>query len=101
AWYDNLVSLWRQFNTVPFRFAESLERALAVDAAIVGSPATLRAEVERHLATTGANYFVGRVMFGNLGFQPAARSLAAFSTEVLPRFRDAQAGERYPVASRS
>jgi alkanesulfonate monooxygenase SsuD/methylene tetrahydromethanopterin reductase-like flavin-dependent oxidoreductase (luciferase family) len=101
AWYDSLVSLWRQFNTVPFRFAESLERALAVDAAIVGSPATVRAEVERHLATTGANYFVGRFMFGNLGFEPAARSLALFSTEVMPRFREAEAGERHPVASRS
>lgn len=101
AWYDSLVSLWRQFNTLPFRFAESLERALAVDSAIVGSPATVRAEVERHLATTGANYFVGRFMFGNLGFEPAARSLALFSSEVMPRFRDAEAAERRPVASRS
>ena len=101
AWYDSLVSLWRQFNTLPFRFAESLERALAVDAAIVGSPATVRAEVERHLAATGANYFVGRFMFGNLGFEAAARSRALFSTEVMPRFRDAGAAERHPVASRS
>src|SRR5438046_4854067 len=34
SWYDSLVSLWRQFNTVPVRFAESLEGALAIDAAI-------------------------------------------------------------------
>jgi len=101
AWYDSLVSLWRQFNTLPFRFAESLERALAVDSAIVGSPATVRAEVERHLAATGANYFVGRFIFGNLGFEPAVRSLELFSTEVMPRFRDAEAAQRHPVASRS
>ena len=101
AWYDSLVSLWRQFNTLPFRFAESLERALAVDSAIVGSPATVRAEVERHLAATGANYFVGRFIFGNLGFEPATRSLELFSTEVMPRFRDAEAALRHPVASRS
>ena len=49
VWYDSLVSLWRQFNTVPVRFAETLERALTIDAAIVGSPATVRAEVERFL----------------------------------------------------
>jgi alkanesulfonate monooxygenase SsuD/methylene tetrahydromethanopterin reductase-like flavin-dependent oxidoreductase (luciferase family) len=101
AWYDSLVSLWRQFNTLPFRFAESLARALAVDSAIVGSPATVRAEVERHLAATGANYFVGRFIFGNLGFEPAVRSLELFSTEVMPRFRDAEAALRHPVASRS
>src|SRR4030095_1976635 len=68
SWYDSLVSLWRQFNTVPVRSAHSLAHALAPDAAIVGSPATVRAEVERHLAATGCNYFVGRLMYGNLGF---------------------------------
>jgi hypothetical protein len=57
--------------------------------------------VERHLATTGANYFVGRFIFGNLGFEPAARSLELFSAEVMPRFRDAEAALRHPVASRS
>jgi hypothetical protein len=40
-------------------------------------------------------------MFGNLGFEPAARSLALFSTEVMPRFLGAEAGERHPVTSRS
>jgi len=86
TWYDSLTSLWRQFNTIPARFAESLERALTIDAAIVGSPATVRAEVERHLAVTGCNYFVGRFIYGNLSYEHAARSLALWSAEVMPWF---------------
>ncbi len=86
AWYESLTSLWRRFNSAPVRFAESLERALAVDAAIVGSPATVRAEVERHLEASRCTYFVGRFIYGNLGYEQAARSLDLFSREVMPHF---------------
>ena len=85
-WYESLTSLWRAFNSVPFRFAESLEKALANDVAIVGSPATVRAEVERHVAATGCNYFVGRFMYGNLPHEVAARSMELFAREVMPHF---------------
>ncbi len=88
AWYESLTSLWRQFNTVPIKFAESLERALTIDAAIVGSPQTVRAEVERHLSATGCNYFVGRFIYGNLGYEPARRSLDLFCREVMPHFQE-------------
>jgi alkanesulfonate monooxygenase SsuD/methylene tetrahydromethanopterin reductase-like flavin-dependent oxidoreductase (luciferase family) len=86
AWYDSLVSLWRQFNSVPIRFHDTLDRALAHDAAIAGSPATVRAEVERHLAETGANYFVGRFAYGTLSHEQAARSLELFARDVMPHF---------------
>jgi alkanesulfonate monooxygenase SsuD/methylene tetrahydromethanopterin reductase-like flavin-dependent oxidoreductase (luciferase family) len=85
-WYESLTSLWRAFNSIPFRFSESLEKALANDVAIVGSPATVRAEVERHIATTGCNYFVGRFMYGNLPHEVAARSMDLFAREVMPHF---------------
>ena len=85
-WYESLTSLWRAFNSVPFRFAESLDKALANDVAIVGSPATVRAEVERHVAATGCNYFVGRFMYGNLAHDAAARSMDLFAREVMPHF---------------
>jgi alkanesulfonate monooxygenase SsuD/methylene tetrahydromethanopterin reductase-like flavin-dependent oxidoreductase (luciferase family) len=86
AWYDSLTSLWRRFNSIPVRFAESLERAIEVDAAIVGSPASVRAEIERHVAETGCTYVVGRFVFGTLGYERARRSLDLFTREVLPHF---------------
>ncbi|HEU5197706.1 MAG TPA: LLM class flavin-dependent oxidoreductase [Methylomirabilota bacterium] len=85
-WYESLTSLWRAFNSIPFRFSESLEKALANDVAIVGSPATVRAEVERHIAATGCNYFVGRFMYGNLAHEVAARSMDLFAREVMSHF---------------
>ena len=68
------------------RFSETLERALENDVAIVGAPATVRAEVERHLAASGCNYFVGRFMYGNLPYDAARRSQDLFAREVMPHF---------------
>ena len=83
-WYESLTQLWRQFGTVPVSFADSLEGAVQRDAAIVGSPATVRAEVQRQLVATGANYFVGRFLFGTLPLARALRSIELFSREVMP-----------------
>jgi alkanesulfonate monooxygenase SsuD/methylene tetrahydromethanopterin reductase-like flavin-dependent oxidoreductase (luciferase family) len=83
-WYESLTHLWRQFGAVPQAFADSLEGAIGRDAAVVGSPATVRAEVERQLAATGANYFVGRFLFGTLPVERALRSIELFSREVMP-----------------
>jgi alkanesulfonate monooxygenase SsuD/methylene tetrahydromethanopterin reductase-like flavin-dependent oxidoreductase (luciferase family) len=85
-WYESLTHLWRQFNTVPMRFAETLDRAIEIDTAVVGSPATVRAEVERHVAASGCNYFVGRFVYGNLPADAARRSLELFAREVMPHF---------------
>ena len=85
-WYASLTQLWRQFNTVPIRFADTLDRAIQQDTAIVGSPATVRAEVERHLAATGCNYFVGRFLYGNPPFEAALHSVELFAREVIPHF---------------
>jgi alkanesulfonate monooxygenase SsuD/methylene tetrahydromethanopterin reductase-like flavin-dependent oxidoreductase (luciferase family) len=87
-WYESLTHLWRQFNTVPMRFAETLDRAIEIDTAVVGSPATVRAEVERHLAASGGNYFVGRFVYGAMPFDAALRSIDLFAREVMPYFRD-------------
>ena len=83
-WYESLAQLWRQFGTVPVSFADSLEGAIQRDAAIVGSPATVRAEVMRQLEATDANYFVGRFLFGTLPLARALRSIELFSREVMP-----------------
>jgi alkanesulfonate monooxygenase SsuD/methylene tetrahydromethanopterin reductase-like flavin-dependent oxidoreductase (luciferase family) len=83
-WYESLTHLWRQFNTVPMRFADTLDRAIESDTAVVGSPSTVRAEVERHLAATGANYFVGRFVYGTMPPDAALRSLELFAREVMP-----------------
>jgi hypothetical protein len=46
----------------------------------------VRAEVERHVAASGCNYFVGRFDYGNLPADAARRSLDLFAREVMPHF---------------
>jgi alkanesulfonate monooxygenase SsuD/methylene tetrahydromethanopterin reductase-like flavin-dependent oxidoreductase (luciferase family) len=87
VWYDSLVSLWRKFRSIPFQFAENLEIALAKDSAIVGSPATVRAEIERHVRETRCNYFVTRFAYGSLTHEESVRSVALFTSEVMPHFK--------------
>src|SRR5208283_1389969 len=45
VYYNNITKLWRDFGTVPTLFTDDLTRARAADAAIVGSPATVRAKI--------------------------------------------------------
>jgi alkanesulfonate monooxygenase SsuD/methylene tetrahydromethanopterin reductase-like flavin-dependent oxidoreductase (luciferase family) len=56
------------------------------DHVIVGSPATVRAEIERPLAESGASDLVGRFAYGTLAHDDAARSLDLFAREVMPAF---------------
>jgi alkanesulfonate monooxygenase SsuD/methylene tetrahydromethanopterin reductase-like flavin-dependent oxidoreductase (luciferase family) len=85
-WYDALVKLWRVHNAGPVSFIDNLDGTIAHDGAIVGSPSTVRAEVERHLKESGMTYFMCRFAFGDLTFEQSVRSLKLFSEEVMPHF---------------
>jgi len=83
-WYDALVKLWRAHNAGPTSFIDNLDGTIANDGAIVGSPVTVRREVERHLAESGMSYFMCRFAFGDLTYEQSARSLTLFAEEVMP-----------------
>jgi alkanesulfonate monooxygenase SsuD/methylene tetrahydromethanopterin reductase-like flavin-dependent oxidoreductase (luciferase family) len=54
---------------------------------VVGSPDTVRRQVEEHLRITGSNYFVGSFFFGTFTGEQTMRSLRLFAEEVMPAFR--------------
>ena len=54
---------------------------------IVGSPDTVKQQVQEHLQITGANYFVGSFCFGTLTGVQTLRSLCLFAEEVMPACR--------------
>jgi alkanesulfonate monooxygenase SsuD/methylene tetrahydromethanopterin reductase-like flavin-dependent oxidoreductase (luciferase family) len=87
AFYDNLMKLWRDNRVVLPQFAEDLERARKIDVVMVGSPSTVRAEVERFFESSGCNYLVLAFAWGNLGNEQARRSLELFASEVMPAFQ--------------
>jgi alkanesulfonate monooxygenase SsuD/methylene tetrahydromethanopterin reductase-like flavin-dependent oxidoreductase (luciferase family) len=84
-WYDRFAYLWRVNDPRPV--ADDGGAALMATRAIFGSPTTVRAEIERQIEATGANYFVTRFAYGDLTYEESARSLKLFTTEVMPHFQ--------------
>ena len=64
-----------------------MEVARKAGAAIVGSPATVRAEIEQLIAQSGINYFAPAIAWGGLSHQQAMRSLKLLADEVMPHFQ--------------
>jgi alkanesulfonate monooxygenase SsuD/methylene tetrahydromethanopterin reductase-like flavin-dependent oxidoreductase (luciferase family) len=51
---------------------------------LVGSPDTVRRQLQRNLEVSGANYFVGCFTFGDLPLEQIQTSLGLFTREVMP-----------------
>ena len=91
AWrtfYDNIQKLWHDFFTSTIHFTPDLEVARKAGAAIVGSPATVRAEIEQLADQTGINYLAPAFAWGSLSQDQAMRSIRLFADEVMPHFRN-------------
>jgi alkanesulfonate monooxygenase SsuD/methylene tetrahydromethanopterin reductase-like flavin-dependent oxidoreductase (luciferase family) len=86
AFYENVTRLWKRFHTVPAFYTPDLELARGLDMAIVGSPGTVREEVERFFEESGGNYLIGGFSFGSLSQKQARRSIDLFMEEVTPAF---------------
>ncbi len=90
AWYASLTKLWRenkvQGPAITRDTVSHLDEAMKGGSFVVGSPATVRAEVERQVAAIGVNYFVCGMYFGTMAHGDAMQSLALFADEVMPHF---------------
>jgi alkanesulfonate monooxygenase SsuD/methylene tetrahydromethanopterin reductase-like flavin-dependent oxidoreductase (luciferase family) len=64
---------------------ETFEECLADGSAIAGTPEQVRAEIERQMRQTGANYLLTYLFLGTMTFPDALRSLKLFATEVMPK----------------
>jgi alkanesulfonate monooxygenase SsuD/methylene tetrahydromethanopterin reductase-like flavin-dependent oxidoreductase (luciferase family) len=65
--------------------ARDFDRAKAAESALVGSPATIAAYVERYREESGANYFMASFHWGDMTHVQAMRSLELFGTEVIAK----------------
>ena len=87
VWYAHLTKLWRDFGSIPVRFARDFDEAREPGIAIAGTPARVREEIERQIAASGCTYFVCRLMFGSMSDEEASASIDLFTAEVMPRLR--------------
>ena len=83
--YESLVYLWRKFNVSAMSLEEVIRSAEAT--LIAGTPATVRAKIEKDIEVSGANYYVPRFAYGNLTHEESVRSLDLFTSEVMPHFQ--------------
>jgi alkanesulfonate monooxygenase SsuD/methylene tetrahydromethanopterin reductase-like flavin-dependent oxidoreductase (luciferase family) len=86
GFYDSLVYLWRKFDVTHASLTEVTQSTSEM--IITGTPATVRAEIQRQVQESGANYFVARFAYGNLTHDESVRSLKLFTAEVMPHFQE-------------
>ena len=88
-WRRSMAKLWDE-RGAGFPLAAHLplewDAAEAMGHGCAGSPATVRAFVEREVATGGINYFVSALAFGDLPLAAVTRSVELFSAEVMTAF---------------
>lgn len=63
----------------------TLEECIKDGSAIVGSPQTVWAEIERQAGELGLTYLLAYMFFGTMTLADALRSLELFRTEVMPK----------------
>jgi alkanesulfonate monooxygenase SsuD/methylene tetrahydromethanopterin reductase-like flavin-dependent oxidoreductase (luciferase family) len=85
-YYQNIVKLWRDHGTIPAMFTDDLDRARDGDAAIVGSPATVRERIARYFEQTSCNYLVLSFAWGSMSYEQSRNSLDLFAAKVMPEF---------------
>jgi alkanesulfonate monooxygenase SsuD/methylene tetrahydromethanopterin reductase-like flavin-dependent oxidoreductase (luciferase family) len=64
---------------------QNFEECVAEGTAIAGSPATVRAAIERQHAEIGFNYLLTYLFLGTMSLANAMHSLKLFSSEVMPK----------------
>jgi alkanesulfonate monooxygenase SsuD/methylene tetrahydromethanopterin reductase-like flavin-dependent oxidoreductase (luciferase family) len=87
VYFNNIVKLWRDFAVTPNLFTEDIHRASAADAAIFGSPATVREKIAAYFEQSGCEYLVLSFAWGSLSYEQSRRSLDLFASEVMPHFK--------------
>jgi alkanesulfonate monooxygenase SsuD/methylene tetrahydromethanopterin reductase-like flavin-dependent oxidoreductase (luciferase family) len=87
-WYRHLAFLWRERGlklpmAVPL--PEEIGPLLSVGGAFAGTPAAARAYVAEQMETSGANYFICDLTFGDVTEAEAMRSVELMGREVMPQ----------------
>jgi alkanesulfonate monooxygenase SsuD/methylene tetrahydromethanopterin reductase-like flavin-dependent oxidoreductase (luciferase family) len=89
-WRDAMDYIWRRSGvefTLKEIYPEDFAGLQKIGHGIAGSPATVREYMTRLEAETGVNTVLCQMVFGDMTFDHAARSIALFGREVIPAFR--------------
>jgi alkanesulfonate monooxygenase SsuD/methylene tetrahydromethanopterin reductase-like flavin-dependent oxidoreductase (luciferase family) len=82
TWSDHISYLSGRFSDRP-RDSLALEKRMANGTALVGSPDTVRSQIQEMVDETGINYFLGVFYFGDLTLDQVQRSMDLFTSKVI------------------
>jgi len=88
-WIEAMTFLWRRSQldfTLKDIYPQDFNALENIGHGIAGSPATVRAYLQKLERDTGVNYVLCQMVFGDIGFDDAAASLRLFAREVMPAF---------------
>ncbi len=89
-WFASLMKLWVDNKVQGPAIARDtmgdVNAAIDQGSCIVGSPETVRAEIERQIDCLGVNYITLAFYFGTIAHEAAMRSLSLFVDEVMPAY---------------
>lgn len=86
AYSEHLTRLFRRFEMMPPNdptIGGDFDRAMEVQAVVVGSPETVKAHVEAFAEEAGTDYFVGGFAWGDLGADEVHRSFDLFAEHIV------------------
>ena len=88
-WHASFHHLYRLHGRQPMLGAwpENFSDLVNQERAIAGSPKTVGDFLRGQVEVSGINYVVAQLMFGDLAFETARRSITLFATDVMPRVR--------------
>jgi alkanesulfonate monooxygenase SsuD/methylene tetrahydromethanopterin reductase-like flavin-dependent oxidoreductase (luciferase family) len=89
--FANFNYLWALHDNDRYSGRVDFDRLVADGLILVGSPASVRAQLTHAVAAAGGNYFAGTFAFGSLSGAQILRSLDLFAREVMPAFHHGQA----------
>jgi alkanesulfonate monooxygenase SsuD/methylene tetrahydromethanopterin reductase-like flavin-dependent oxidoreductase (luciferase family) len=88
-WYRHLAFLWTQRGLkVPMAvpMPEEIGALITAGGAFAGTPAAARAYIAEQIETSGANYFICDISFGDVTLDEAMRTVEMLGREVMPHF---------------
>src|SRR5262245_62923595 len=62
VWYAHLTKLWRDFGSLPIRFARDFDEARDRGIAVAGTAEHVREELEKQVTASGCTYLVCRLL---------------------------------------
>lgn len=86
VWHESFFALFRRFGHNPVQSWSADFNVMAADGlAVAGSPAKVARVLADQLQTTGADYLVSQLVFGDMTLSESSKSIDLFASEVMPK----------------